>query len=88
MCQDGGFILDNISYYPDALLGTELTADADWSRRGLYIGPHFDNLDVAVQEEFEKFMQERGFNENLAMFIPEYAEFKEQKVRYQIAVVA
>ncbi|KIJ62193.1 hypothetical protein HYDPIDRAFT_158469 [Hydnomerulius pinastri MD-312] len=79
MCQEGAFLVDNISYYPDAQLGTELTADADWKRRGLYIGPQFDTLDVAVQEEFEKFLQERGINENLAMFIPEYSEFKEQK---------
>lgn len=41
----------------------------------------FDTLDVTVQEEFEKFLQERGINDTLAAFIPEYAEFKEQKVR-------
>lgn len=40
----------------------------------------FDTLDVGVQEEFEKFLQERGVNESLALFIPEYAESKEQKV--------
>ncbi|KAF9225704.1 regulatory protein suaprga1 [Gyrodon lividus] len=79
MCQEGAFIVDNISFYPDAQLGTELTAEADWKRRGLYIGPQFDTLDVSVQEEFEKFLQERGINENLATFIPEYSEYKEQK---------
>ena len=41
----------------------------------------FDTLDVAVQEEFEKFLAERGINESLAVFIPEYAEHKEQRVR-------
>jgi complement component 1 Q subcomponent-binding protein len=35
---------------------------------------------VSVQEEFEKYLQERGINESLAIFIPEYAEYKEQKV--------
>ncbi|KZT07041.1 mitochondrial glyco protein [Laetiporus sulphureus 93-53] len=79
MCQEGAFIVDNISFYTDAKLGTDLTAEADWKRRGLYIGPQFDTLDVAVQEEFEKFLQERGINESLALFIPEYAEYKEQK---------
>jgi hypothetical protein len=39
----------------------------------------FDTLDVTVQEEFEKYLQERGINESLAIFIPEYAEHKEQK---------
>lgn len=42
----------------------------------------FDTLDVAVQEEFEKYLQERGVNEHVALFIPEYAELKEQTVRY------
>ncbi|KAF8137584.1 mitochondrial glycoprotein [Boletus edulis] len=79
MCQEGAFLVDNISFYPDAKLGTELTAEADWKRRGLYIGPQFDTLDVAVQEEFEKWLNERGVNEGLATFIPEYAEHKEQK---------
>ncbi len=40
----------------------------------------FESLDVSVQEEFEKFLQERGVNESLALFIPEYAEHKEQLV--------
>ncbi|KAG5220833.1 Mitochondrial acidic protein [Salix suchowensis] len=78
MCQDGHFIIDSISFYRDSQLGTELTAEADWKRRGLYIGPQFESLDVLVQEEFEKFLQERGVNESLALFIPEYAEHKEQ----------
>ena len=39
MCQEGAFVIDNASFYPDTQLGLELTADADWQRRGLYIGP-------------------------------------------------
>ncbi|TFY82446.1 hypothetical protein EWM64_g1565 [Hericium alpestre] len=77
--QEGTFVLDNISYYRDSKIANELTADADWKRRGLYIGPSFDTLDIALQDEFEKFLQERGINESLALFIPEYAEYKEQK---------
>ena len=101
MCQEGAFVIDNISYYGDAKVGTELTAEADWKRRGFYLGPQvrrrssapasraaltspraqFDTLDVSLQDEFEKFLQERGINQSLAYFVPEYAEFKEQKVR-------
>ncbi|KAF5356851.1 hypothetical protein D9756_006809 [Leucocoprinus leucothites] len=77
--QDGQFIVDNISYYDDATLGTELSAEADWKRRGLYIGPQFDTLDIALQDEFDSFLKERGVNESLAHFIPQFAEFKEQK---------
>ena len=39
MCQDGTFVTENISFYGDVKIGTELTAEADWKRRGLYIGP-------------------------------------------------
>ena len=39
MCQEGQFVIENISFYDDASLGTDLTAEADWKRRGLYIGP-------------------------------------------------
>ena len=39
MCQEGQFGIENISFYDDANLGTDLTAEADWKRRGLYIGP-------------------------------------------------
>ncbi|KAF8878169.1 mitochondrial glycoprotein [Gymnopilus junonius] len=77
--QDGQFIIENVSFYDDAKTGTELTADADWNRRGLYIGPQFDTLDSGLQEEFDKFLQERGINEAVAAFIPEYAAYKEQQ---------
>lgn len=39
LCQHGSFMVENMSFYRDAGLGTELTAEADWKRRGLYIGP-------------------------------------------------
>ena len=80
MVSDGAFTVENISFYEDAKVGTDLTADADWTRRGLYIGPQFDTLDVSVQEEFEAWLKERGVDEGLAGFVPEYAEWKEQKV--------
>jgi complement component 1 Q subcomponent-binding protein len=77
--QDGTFDIENISFYDDAKLGTELTAEADWNRRGLYIGPQFQTLDNGLQEEVDKFLRERGINETVAIFIPEYAAFKEQQ---------
>jgi complement component 1 Q subcomponent-binding protein len=99
------FVVENVSYYNDGKLATDLTPEADWKRRGLYIGPQvrprhffcrfvearvlrciylnlcqFETLDLNFQEEFEKFLQERGINEGLAFFVPEYAQHKEQKV--------
>lgn len=93
-------VVDNISFYKDSRLATDLTSEADWKRRGLYIGPQvtsaltgvcsccdlttlspqFDHLDTNVQEEFERFLDERGVGGDLALFVPEYSEYKEQKV--------
>ncbi|KAG8970781.1 Mitochondrial acidic protein mam33, partial [Tulasnella sp. 427] len=39
----------------------------------------FDHLDVGVQEAFEKYLDERDIGPALASFIPEFAEWKEQK---------
>ncbi|TDL22887.1 hypothetical protein BD410DRAFT_722313, partial [Rickenella mellea] len=78
LLQEGAFVVDTIPYYSDSALGTDLTAEADRKWRGLYIGPRYDQLDTGVQEELEKYLEERGIGEGLAMFIPEYA--KEQKV--------
>ncbi|CUA76794.1 Mitochondrial acidic protein mam33 [Rhizoctonia solani] len=79
LAQDGAIVVDNISFYKDAKLATELTSEADWKRRGLYIGPQFDHLDTNVQEEFERYLDERGIGADLALFIPDYSEYKEQK---------
>jgi len=79
MAQEGVFVIENISFYADGKLGTEMTAEADWKRRGLYIGPQFETLDVGVQEEFIRHLQERGVDDDLASFIPELIEHKEQK---------
>lgn len=76
---DGAFNIQNISFYRDDKLATDLTADADWARRGLYIGPQFETLDEGVQAQFESFLEERGLSTDLALFIPNFAEFKEQR---------
>jgi len=78
-CEDGLFIVDNITYFPEAKTGTELSPEAEFKRRGLYLGPSFEHLDMNVQEQFESYLRERGIAEGLALFISEYSEFKEQQ---------
>jgi complement component 1 Q subcomponent-binding protein len=73
------FVIDNISFYKDEKVAEDMTAEGDWKRRGIYIGPRFDHLDATVQSEFENFLEERDINEALASFIPLYCEYKEQK---------
>ncbi|KZS96208.1 mitochondrial glyco protein [Sistotremastrum niveocremeum HHB9708] len=77
--QDGSVVIDNVSWYRDGKLATDLTAEGDWQRRGLYIGPQYDQLDAGVQGAIEAYLQERGVTDELAAFIEEYGEWKEQK---------
>ncbi|KAJ7982977.1 mitochondrial glycoprotein [Mycena polygramma] len=77
--QGGQFLIENVAYYPDSKLGHATSVEADWQRRGLYIGPDFTTLDVTVQENFEKFLEERDLGQSTAFFIPEYAQYKEQR---------
>lgn len=39
----------------------------------------FEALDEELQEQFERFLEERGINSNLALIIPDLAEWKEER---------
>ncbi|CEP07719.1 hypothetical protein [Parasitella parasitica] len=79
VAQDGEIAVESVMYYKDGKLADEQSAEADWQRRGLYIGPQFAELDEGLQNLFERYLEERGINAALANFLPEYIEFKEQK---------
>jgi complement component 1 Q subcomponent-binding protein len=77
--QDGVFIIDTVSFYGDDKLATDLSSEADWKRRGLYVGPDFTHLEESLQTNFESFLEERGVDSSLAVVIPDLATWKEQK---------
>jgi complement component 1 Q subcomponent-binding protein len=77
--QDSTFFIDNVSYLKDAQLAKDDTAQGDWARRGAYGGPVFADMDENLIEVFHQFIQERGFTEELAEFIPSYTVYKEQQ---------
>jgi len=79
IAQDGMFVIENFFYHKSAALATAQSADAEWERRGVYGGPSFTNLDEDLQVLLERYLDERGINTSLALFIPEYIEHKEQK---------
>ncbi|RUS13226.1 mitochondrial glyco protein, partial [Endogone sp. FLAS-F59071] len=45
VAQDGAFMIESILFYRDSRLAGDTSAEADWQRRGLYIGPQFGELD-------------------------------------------
>ncbi|KAI8939707.1 hypothetical protein NX059_003461 [Plenodomus lindquistii] len=77
--QDGDFLIEDLIYFPTADLADPATAEKEWQRRTLYTGPPFNNLDEDLQILLEKYLEERGINTRLALFIPDYIDHKEQK---------
>ena len=77
--QDGEIVIDNVYYFKNTELADAKTAELDWKRRNLYEGPPFGNLDEDLQVLLERYLDERGVNTALAMWVPEYIDFKEQR---------
>lgn len=45
VAQDGEIAIESVMYYKDNKLANDQSAESDWQRRGLYIGPQFAELD-------------------------------------------
>ncbi|KAJ3077298.1 Mitochondrial acidic protein mam33 [Podochytrium sp. JEL0797] len=76
--QDNSFFIDSVRFNPNSSLMVDQSAEADWQRNGRYGGPVFQDLDEGLQDQFHEFLKERGFDEALSEFIPQYIDFKEQ----------
>jgi complement component 1 Q subcomponent-binding protein, mitochondrial len=77
--QDGDFLIEDFWHFPSAELAEPQTAEQSWQRHALYSGPPFGNLDEDLQLLLEKYLEERGINTRMALFIPDYIDHKEQK---------
>ncbi|KAI9265918.1 mitochondrial glycoprotein [Sporodiniella umbellata] len=77
--QDGEIAIESVMYYKDNKLASDQSAESDWQRRGLYIGPQFAELDENLQQLYVNYLEERGIDSALANFLPDYVEYKEQK---------
>jgi complement component 1 Q subcomponent-binding protein len=77
--QDGDFLIEDLSHFPSSDLADPQTAEQNWSRQAIYTGPPFSNLDEDLQILLEKYLEERGINTRMALFIPDYIDHKEQK---------
>ncbi|KAI9341811.1 mitochondrial glycoprotein [Zopfochytrium polystomum] len=76
--EDGSFFIDSVNFFPTSSLASDTSAEGDWQRRGRYGGPVFGDLDEQLQDLFHQFLSERGFDEELAAFLPSFIEVKEQ----------
>ncbi|KAA8566545.1 hypothetical protein MFRU_042g00510 [Monilinia fructicola] len=79
VAEDGMIVIDNVYHYADAAHAYAKTTDAAHQRQDLYVGPPYGNLDEDLQVLFERYLDERGINQALAIFVPDYIDMKEQK---------
>ncbi|EGF83364.1 hypothetical protein BATDEDRAFT_84910 [Batrachochytrium dendrobatidis JAM81] len=75
---NGEFIVDHVFFVDSQKLALDLSAEGDWIRRSKYGGPIFADLEENVQETFQQYLEERGFDSELANFVGLYIESKEQ----------
>jgi complement component 1 Q subcomponent-binding protein, mitochondrial len=79
IASDGEFSINGVYFFPDAELADPSTAEKDWMRRSMYTGPQFGSLDEDLQILLERYLEDRGVNTRMALFIPDYIDYKEQK---------
>ncbi|EDN07022.1 hypothetical protein HCAG_03553 [Histoplasma mississippiense (nom. inval.)] len=79
IAQDGFIQIQNVGYFAKADLANAASAEKEWTRQSLYSGPPFGNLDEDLQTLMERYLEERGVDSALALFVPDYIEFKEQQ---------
>lgn len=77
--QDAVVMIENVFHYPDAAHAYAKSPEKLHERQDLYVGPPFGNLDEDLQVLFERYLDERGINSALALFVPDYIDAKEQK---------
>ncbi|OAA59844.1 regulatory protein suaprga1 [Niveomyces insectorum RCEF 264] len=77
--QDGALVVDNLHYYADAAHAHAATAAAAHDAERVYPGPAFGSLDEDLQVLLDRYLEERGITQALAVFVPEYLDAKEQR---------
>ncbi|KAF9873497.1 hypothetical protein CkaCkLH20_08956 [Colletotrichum karsti] len=77
--QDGAITVENMFYYEDGKLAHAGSADLAHARGNVYPGPAFGSLDEDLQILMERYLEERGITQALAVFAPDYIDVKEQR---------
>ena len=77
--QDGTIVVESMYFYEDANLAKVETPDSAQQRANVYPGPPFGSLDEDLQVMMERFLEERGITQAMAVFVPDYVDVKEQR---------
>lgn len=79
IAQDGMIVIENVYFFNQGKYAEAKGPQEEWNSRNLYTGPPYGNLDQDLQVMIEKYLDERGINTALALWVPEYIDFKEQR---------
>lgn len=77
--QDGNIVVENMFFYEDAKVAKVDSPEAAQKRADVYPGPPFGSLDEDLQVLMERFLEERGVTQAMAVFVPDYVDVKEQR---------
>jgi complement component 1 Q subcomponent-binding protein len=77
--QDGNIVVENMFFYEDANVAKVESPESAQKRADVYPGPPFGSLDEDLQVLMERFLEERGITQAMAVFVPDYVDVKEQK---------
>jgi complement component 1 Q subcomponent-binding protein len=79
LTQDGESVIEGMSHYPSKEIAEAKTSELQQKKDALYDGPEFGTLDEDLQQIIERYLDARGINVSMALFVPDYIDYKEQK---------
>ncbi|KAI0544164.1 mitochondrial glycoprotein [Xylaria curta] len=79
LAQDGTILVENFYYYKDPKMAHSSSPEAVHGAEDVYPGPPFSSLDEDLQVMMERYLEERGISQALAIFVPDYMDVKEQR---------
>ena len=69
--------IEQVYYYSDVSYALDKITQT--ARQEMYAGPSFGNFDEGLQLLFDKYLDERGIKNNLAIFVAAYIEIKRER---------
>ncbi|KAI8626156.1 mitochondrial glycoprotein [Xylariaceae sp. FL1651] len=79
VAQDGSILVENFYYYKDPKMAHSASPEAVHAAEDVYPGPPFGSLDEDLQVMMERYLEERGITQAMAVFVPDYMDVKEQR---------
>ncbi|KAF2963696.1 hypothetical protein GQX73_g9874 [Xylaria multiplex] len=79
IAQDGTILVDNFYYYKDPKMAHSSSPEAVHGAEDVYPGPPFGSLDEDLQVLIERYLEDRGITQSMALFVADYVDVKEQR---------